>query len=111
MKKMKKNKYILLIFFALQSLATVSQTKDTTWNLPSGYLIETVRNTYDTISHEGMKTGLLLNRGMVFTDYLPFQIFININSTRVSVTSDYKGLIFILIFYNNKQNVTKLLIK
>ncbi len=69
MKKMKKNKYILLIFFALQSLATVSQTKDTTWNLPPGYLIETVRNTYDTISHEGMKTGLLLNRGMVFTDY------------------------------------------
>jgi len=51
------------------SLVSQAQLNDTLWNFPPGYLVETVRGTYDDLSHEGMKTGLLLNRGMVFTDY------------------------------------------
>lgn len=66
---MKTIKYLLMICFAFNTLGLLSQTKDTIWGLPPGYFVETVRNTYDSLSHEGMKTGLLLNRGMVFTDY------------------------------------------
>lgn len=66
---MKKIKYLLIIYFAFNAIGLSAQTNDTLWGLPPGYFVETVRNTYDTLSHEGMETGLLLNRGMVFTDY------------------------------------------
>ncbi|MEZ5199454.1 MAG: hypothetical protein R2764_24650 [Bacteroidales bacterium] len=66
---MKTLKYLLLLYFLCNTAGLSAQVKDTLWNLPPGYFVETVRNTYDSLDHNGMETGLLLNRGMVFTDY------------------------------------------